>query len=152
MSTALTDRLPWLSDGDAPHRLLHRAGLQIILILEYWYTGIIVLTFSGPACIMANVKVSFRNKHLDRVENDGSYSAGYSPAIVKAFRRRMQLIRAAVNEQDFYQMKSLHYEKLEGPLAHQRSMRLNDQMRLIVEIEVTESERIIIIVGIEDYH
>ena len=86
------------------------------------------------------------------MENDGAYSAGYDASIVRAFRQRMQLIRSALDEQDFRQLKSLHYEKLHGPRAHQRSMRLNDKVRLSVETEVADAERIIIIVGIEDYH
>jgi proteic killer suppression protein len=45
----------------------------------------------------------------------------------------MQYIRAASDERDFYALKSLHYEKLHGKRSHQRSMRLNDQFRLILQ-------------------
>ena len=48
-------------------------------------------------------------------------------------------------------MKSLHYEKLKGRRAHQRSMRLNDQFRLILEIEIV-NDRTIVVVSVEDYH
>lgn len=48
-------------------------------------------------------------------------------------------------------MKSLHYEKLKGKRSHQRSMRLNDQFRLIVEIEEANG-RTVVVISIEDYH
>ena len=63
----------------------------------------------------------------------------------------MGLISAAPTEQDSYRMKSLHYEKLKGKRSHQRSMRLNDQFRLIVEIE-TVPQRIVVIVAIEKHY
>jgi proteic killer suppression protein len=68
------------------------------------------------------------------------------------YRRRLQLIRAAPDERDFYAMKSLHYEKLKGARQHQRSMRLNDRLRLIVELADNESDKRVRIVAIEDYH
>ena len=77
------------------------------------------------------------------------FEADYEAA--KAFRRRMQFIRAAVDERAFYAMKSLHYEKLKGDRSHERSMRLNDQWRLVLRIEST-GERTVVIVSIEDYH
>ena len=61
------------------------------------------------------------------------------------------MIRAAVDEREFYAMKSLHFEKMRSnPKFH--SMRLNDQYRLIVELEVQSQVRKVVIVGIEDYH
>lgn len=94
----------------------------------------------------------FRDKRLDRLEADGDFDGGYQPAIVKAFRRRMQQIRAAIDERDFYSQKSLRFEKLKGNRAHQHSMRLNDQWRLILEFEGEGTEKIVAIIGIEDYH
>jgi toxin HigB-1 len=81
------------------------------------------------------VLVRFADQKLERLENDAGYRAGFGEAIVSAFRRRMQFIRAASNEQDFYAMKSLHYEKLKGKRRHERSMRLNDQYRLVLQID-----------------
>lgn len=89
---------------------------------------------------------------LRRVDEETRYTAGLAPAVVKAFRKRMQLIRAAVDERDFYGLKSLHFEKLKGRRSHQRSMRLNDQWRLILELEDSPRGATIVIVRIEDYH
>ena len=97
------------------------------------------------------MNVRFADHRLQRIESDGSYSGGFGHDIARMFRRRMQLIRAAVDERAFYALKSLHYEKLKGSRSLQRSMRLNDQFRLILEIE-TQPERTVVIVSIEDYH
>ena len=72
--------------------------------------------------------------------------------MAKSYRRKMQFIRAARNEQDFYAMKSLHYEKLKGSRSHQRSMRLNKQFRLILTIEKDVTGNTVVILAIEDYH
>ena len=89
---------------------------------------------------------------MDRLETDESYDGGLSQALVKAFRKRMQFIRSANDERDFYAMKSLHFEKLKGKRAHQHSMRLNDQFRLILEFEESKTEKTVVVVAIEDYH
>ena len=96
--------------------------------------------------------VWFADDKLDRLETDASFTAGFSPAIVKAFRRRMQQIRAALYERDLYAVKSLHFEKLVGDREGQRSLRLNRQYRLIVELESQSESKIVNIIGIEDYH
>jgi proteic killer suppression protein len=97
------------------------------------------------------LNVRHADPKLERLEFEGDYTAGFGPDLVKAFRKRMQFIRSAADKRDFYKMKSLHYEKLKGSRRHQRSMRLNDQFRLIVEIE-TAGGRTVVILSIEDYH
>jgi proteic killer suppression protein len=98
------------------------------------------------------LKVEFRNPDLQRLEVDRSYSAGYPPEAVKKFRMRMQAIRAATNERDLYQLASWHFKRLKGDMAHLRSIRLNDQWRLIVEIKDTKPSNTIVIVAIVDPH
>jgi proteic killer suppression protein len=86
------------------------------------------------------------------LEADPSFTSGYAAAIVKAFRKRMQLIRASVDERTFYALKSLHYEKLKGDRDGQRSMRLNDQWRLILRLEQDDSGKLAVVISIADYH
>lgn len=96
--------------------------------------------------------VTFADDDLDRLETDPLYDAGCSQAVVRAFRMRMQAIRAAEDERVFYQLKSWRFEKLKGERSHQRSIRLNDQWRLIVEIEKAQPKNTVVIVAIEDDH
>jgi toxin HigB-1 len=96
--------------------------------------------------------VDFEDASLKRLEADAGFTAGYDAAIVKAFRKRMQLIRAAVDERAFYNLKSLHYEKLKGDRDGQSSMRLNDQWRLILRIQQDKDGKTVVIISIADYH
>lgn len=96
--------------------------------------------------------MSFADDDLDRLETDARYDAGRPQAVVKAFRKRMQLIRAAADERDFYALKSLHFEKLKGDRSHQHSMRLTDQWRLVLEFEGKGPKKVARVVSIEDYH
>lgn len=98
------------------------------------------------------MEVIFTDDDLDRLERDPAFTAGLAPPIVRAFRLRMQTIRAAPDTRDFYALKSLRYEKLKGKRSHQRSMRLNDQWRLILEYDKREGVNQIRVIGIEDYH
>lgn len=98
------------------------------------------------------MEVRFEEASLQRLEADGSYAAGLEPALVKAFRKRLQFIRAAPDERTFYAMKSLHYEKLKGDREGQHSMRLNDQWRLILRLEQDDTGKVVVVISILDYH
>ena len=97
------------------------------------------------------MEVRFADDVLDRLETDPS-DGSFSQAVVKAFRKRMQLIRAASTTQTFYALKSLHFEKLKGDLSDSYSMRLNDQWRLVLKLEEESGQQAVLICGIEDYH
>jgi len=96
--------------------------------------------------------VKFRDLQLERLERDATFTGGYSPAIVRAFRKTMNSIRQAVISPDLYNTKSLHLEKLRGTKPPLHSMRLNDQFRLIVEFTKEKTREIVIIIEIGDYH
>ena len=96
--------------------------------------------------------VRFKDEFLKKLEMDAKSTGGYEIAIIKAFRKRMQMIRSATDERDFYALRSLNFENLKGKRKHQHSMRLNDQWRLIVELEGESPNEKILICGIEDYH
>jgi proteic killer suppression protein len=98
------------------------------------------------------MEVRFLDPKLDRLETDSSYEATLTQAAVRSFRKLMQVIRAAPDERTFYQMKSLHFEKLKGDRAGDHSMRLNDQWRLIIRFEQGSGGKRVLIVTIEDYH
>lgn len=89
---------------------------------------------------------------LARLESDPAFSGGYAQEAVRGFRKVMNAIRAAADERDLGQMRSLHFEKLKGDLAGLWSLRLNRQWRLIVEIVPGEPKNSIRVLRIEDYH
>lgn len=98
------------------------------------------------------MEVEFADKDLDRLEIDPDFNNGLAANIVRAYRKVMQVIRAASDERDFSALKSLRYEKLLGKRSHQRSMRLNKQWRLILVIKTSDSGKLVVVVSIEDYH
>jgi proteic killer suppression protein len=94
----------------------------------------------------------FADESLRRLESDPGFQGGFGREVVRAFRKRMQMIRAVRDERDFYALKSLHFEKLKGDREGQYSMRLNQQWRLILEIEKRSNSSTVVIVSIVDYH
>ncbi len=95
--------------------------------------------------------VEFADDKLDRLETDAEYAAGLSPALVKAFRKRMQQIRAAPDERDFYAIRGMKFEKLRGDRKGQHSIKLNDQFRLIIVL-LDKGRSALRIIEITDYH
>jgi toxin HigB-1 len=98
------------------------------------------------------MEVEFDDDDLDRLEIDAQYTAGHSQEVVRAFRKRMQQIRAFRDERDFMAVRSLNFEKLKGNREGQHSIRLNLQWRLILEIRGVHPCKVIGIIEIVDYH
>lgn len=98
------------------------------------------------------MELEFKTDELDTLETNPNFTGGYDRGIVRAYRKRIQAIRAANDERDLYAVKGNHFEKLKGSRSHQSSLRLNDKIRLVVEVVPGVPKNKIIIVGIEDYH
>ncbi len=98
------------------------------------------------------MEVHFGDPTLSRLEGEKDFSGGFPATVIRGFRKVMQAIRAATDERDLYAMRSFRFEKLKGNRSHQRSLRLNDQWRLIVEVVPARPKNILRIMGIEDYH
>jgi len=96
--------------------------------------------------------VVFADDTLALIETDQAARTRLSVALIKSARRKLTLLRAAPDERSLRNWKSLHYEKLKGDREGQRSIRLNDQFRLVFTFNDETSPRTIIVVGIEDYH
>ena len=64
----------------------------------------------------------------------------------------MTPIRQAADERDLYAMKGLHFEKLSGNRKGQRSLKCNDQYRLIVRLEGKGQTKKVVLVEITDHY
>ena len=73
-------------------------------------------------------------------------------AVIKSARRKLAVLRAAVDDRSLRNWKSLHYEKLKGERGGQRSIRLNDQYRMVFELDEETEPQTVTILKIEDYH
>ncbi len=84
------------------------------------------------------MEIAFADDDLDRLETDPAFTAGFGQAVVKAYRKRIQQIRAATDERTFYALKSLHFEKLKGD---REGATFNEAERPIPPHRRTERER-----------
>jgi len=100
------------------------------------------------------MEVRHDDDELARIESDPDYRGKLDVERVRGFRKVMNLIRSVENETELYQWGGGHFEKLQPPRSHQRSLRTNEQWRLIVEIEHREgpNNNVCVIKEIEDYH
>lgn len=97
--------------------------------------------------------IRYQDPALERLATDPGFTGRFDVGVVKAFRKRIQAIMAARDERDFYEQKSLHYEKLKGDREGQHSMRLNRQWRLILRMETDpKTGKLVVIISISDYH
>jgi toxin HigB-1 len=96
--------------------------------------------------------VEFADSTLRQLETDVECNAGHGVEVVRGFRKAMRFIRAAKDERDFIAMRGLRFEKLKGSRSHQHSFRINDQWRLVVQIEKREPKNVVHIIEIVDYH
>lgn len=97
------------------------------------------------------METEFASDDLRQLENP-EHDGGFGREIARAYRRRLNFIRAAADERDLRKVRGNRFEKLKGNRSHQHSLRLNAQWRLIVEITPGTPKNTIRIVGIEDYH
>jgi proteic killer suppression protein len=76
--------------------------------------------------------IEFRDKTLLLVETDRAPETRLPIAVISAMRKKLQWLRAAPDERTIRSWKSLHYEKMS---EEERSIRINDQFRLIFNID-----------------
>lgn len=95
--------------------------------------------------------VRFADNDLKSLEKEPRPKTKLDRSVVRAFKKVMRFIRDAKDERDLYN-GGQQFEKLKGKRSHQRSMRLNDQFRLIIEIERADPKNVVVVISIEDYH
>lgn len=98
------------------------------------------------------MKIKFADKSLERLWTDEAHKTRLPAAVIKAARRKLAVFDAAPDERTLRNWKSLRYEKLSGDKDGLRSVRLNDQWRMILEFDEEEVQPTLVILSIEDYH
>ncbi len=78
----------------------------------------------------------------------------YPSQVIEAFFEAMAVIAAMPDERGLRLQKGFRYEKLKGRRAkeRERSLRLNDQWRLVVKPLEDSNGRYLLVVRVEDYH
>jgi plasmid maintenance system killer protein len=98
------------------------------------------------------MEVEIKSSRLARLETDPEFTDGRQQAVVRAFRKVMNLIRQAESSRDLYAFKSLRIEKRGGKKSRLRSLRLNDQYRLFVEFKAKYGKEVVDIIEIGAPH
>jgi len=98
------------------------------------------------------MKVEFADSKLSLIRTDQAHETKLPISVIQSCRNKLDVLESAPDERTLRNWRSLHYEKLKGNRDGQRSIRLNDQWRLIFELDDNETPPIIKILSIEDYH
>jgi proteic killer suppression protein len=98
------------------------------------------------------MRIAFASDTLALIETDEAGATRLPVGVIKSARRKLTVLRAATDERSLRIWKSLHYERLKGNREGQRSIRLNDQYRMIFEIDEETEPPTLTVLSIEDYH
>jgi proteic killer suppression protein len=98
------------------------------------------------------MEIEFADDSLAAIETNEAGATRLPIAVIKAARRKLTLLRAAVDDRSLRNWKSLHYEKLKGDRDGQRSIRVNDQYRLVFTLDSDTDPQTATVIAIEDYH
>lgn len=99
------------------------------------------------------MRILYKNEELRRIAEDASYTPKqWGSNILKAYRKKIQILANATDERDLRALRSLHLKQLKGDRNGTSSIRLNDQFRLILEFTTDSDGRMVIVIEMVDYH
>jgi proteic killer suppression protein len=98
------------------------------------------------------MKIEFRDKRLALIRTDRAAETKLPFPVIKSCREKLIVIEAAPDERTLRNWKSLRFKKLEGDRSGQRSIRINDQWRIVFTINELTVPPTLTILAIEDYH
>ena len=98
------------------------------------------------------MRIAFADEKLALIETEEAGVTRLPVAVIKSARRKLTVLKAAPDDRSLRNWKSLHYEKLRGEREGQRSIRLNDQYRMVFDLDEKTDPPTITILQIEDYH
>lgn len=98
------------------------------------------------------MKIDFRDASLALIRTDRAAETKLPFAVIKSCRDKLVFLEAAPDERTIRNWKSLRYEKLKGTRNGQRSIRINDQWRLVFLLDEKTTPPTIVVLAVEDYH
>lgn len=98
------------------------------------------------------MRIIFLDSRLAAIRSTDAARLGFPMTVIKACRNKLIFLESAPDERTLRNWKSLHYEKMKGNREEHRSIRLNDQWRLVFKLNETTNPSTIEIVSIVDYH
>jgi toxin HigB-1 len=98
------------------------------------------------------MKVEFADDDLARICTDQAHKLGLPVTVIRMARFRLIQLGAARDERDLRNLKGLHYKKGKGERDGTRSIRINDQYRIVFTLSEAETPPIIRVTKIGDTH
>jgi len=98
------------------------------------------------------MELSFEDKTYERMERDAGYSNGLPAPVVSLYRSRLQLLRAACSPRDLSAMRCLDFRPLPDRPGQQHAVRLNDEYRLVFELNGRTADGVeqIVVLGVDE--
>ncbi len=84
------------------------------------------------------------------MDSDAKYGGKWHKDIVRAVKKRLNMLRQATCRQDLSVMNSLQLKKRQGEEIYQ--IRVNDQYRFLIEFRNDDGKEAIYIIGFGDLH
>lgn len=98
------------------------------------------------------MKVEFADDGLARICTDQAHKLGLPVAVIRMARFRLIQLEAARDERDLRNLKGLHYKKGKGDRDGTRSIRINNQYRIVFTLLEDETPPVIRVIEIGDTH
>ena len=92
--------------------------------------------------------IEFADQNLALVETDEAHKTRLPFSVIDSMRSKLGFLRGSPDERSIRNWKSLHYEKMGG---EERSIRLNNQYRLIFTIDTSCSPNKITVLRVWDH-
>ena len=98
------------------------------------------------------MRIVFADQALGLIETEKAGATRLPVAVIKSARRKLTVLRAAIDDRSLRNWKSLHYEKLRGDRDGLRSIRLNNQYRMVFELNEETNPQTVAIFGGKPVH
>lgn len=98
------------------------------------------------------MRVEFADDRLLLLFTHEAHKLGLPFAVIKSARNRLLQMEEADDERTLRNLKSLNFKKLNGKREGQRSIRVNDQYRIVFELVDGERPPVIRVLEIDDTH
>lgn len=98
------------------------------------------------------MRIEFADDDLARICTNEAHRLRLPFDVIRIARRRLIQLEAALDERDLRNLKGLNYKKLQGEREGQRSIRINDQYRIVFTLSDTERPPVVRIIEIGDPH
>ena len=96
------------------------------------------------------MELEYADASLAQIESDNAGATRLPVLVIHSARRKLALLRAATDDRTLRYWKSLHHEMLNGDREGQRSIKLNDEYRIVFKLDSKAEPPKATIMAIED--